>query len=606
MKTKLIPYLEKKADTKVFLFSDKIYTPEDSMKMNRGTTMIGNVLKEVSKTGKSTPQALFLISDGRNTAGEEPLGIADKLPFPVFSIKVGKITKKNNIGLESIRVNPIVYKEDSVPVTIIISNSGKERRNVTVYIKKNGRVLDKKRIPLLDIGTEHTTRLIFVPEKAGVENFEIEIGSYEGEENLQDNKRNFAVKVLKKRKTVVLLAYQLNWDYRFLMDFLKSQKDIEPIGFAKMGSNIFLVQNNDEKRKGKLDYEKIVHSDILILINPEAIDQKLFSSITGSIAKNGMGLLIIGNKIPDFSEFRNLYPFVVSGNCLTGDFEPSVTQFGFTSPLFKVNGYFPLLPPLSNPLHIKMVKASTEVYLEAKKSGSSNIPLFGSIMYGKGKIAAFTGENIWHWKMFPTVTEEKKGIYDVLMNNILKWLTIRKDEERIVLSMERTKLLWGEPVTISATLYDEMMKPVEGGIIALHLKKENEIIKDFLMDDVEMGNYEKTIGMLKPGTYSLQADVKFPEGLRTKPSLHFEITKQEIENLNTEPDSLLLNNISEASGGKLLSHKNISEELKRIQLKPIILSTQKKLMFGNNLFILLLISFIFFLEIFLRKTRGLK
>ncbi|MBA7627190.1 hypothetical protein ES703_34652 [subsurface metagenome] len=106
--------------------------------------------------------------------------------------------------------------------------------------------------------------------------------------------------------------------------------------------------------------------------------------------------------------------------------------------------------------------------------------------------------------------------------------------------------------------------------------------------------------------YTMQTEVKFPEGMRNKPTLNFEIESQEIENLNRDPNHLLLDNISDASGGKSISSENVLQEVKRLALKPLILFTRKKFYFGNNLFILLFISILFLLELFLRKLKGLK
>ena len=607
LKNKLIPSIETKADIRLLLFSDKIYVPADSLYLNKGTTIIGNVLKEASNIEEKPPSALFLISDGRSTAGEDPLEIAKRLSFPIFAVKIGKLMEENNVKISGLRVNPIVYRGDSVPVTVILSNSGVARKSVIIEIKKSGRVLDKEKISLLEAGIDYPVQLTFVPKKSGIENFEITISSYKDETNRDDNKRNFAVKVLKKRKMVVLLTYKLNWDYRFLRDFLMSQKEIEPVCYAQVNSKQFLIQHGKDEKRGNLNYETIINSDILILINPETIEQNLFSKITKRVYSEGMGLLLIGNRLPDFSEFRNVYPFVISGNPFSGDFEPIITQAGRNSPIFTTGRHLPSsLPPLSNPLRIKAVKPITEVYLEGEKRGSINVPLFGSINYGKGKIAAFTAENVWHWKMLPFATKESPRLYDELMNNILKWLAVRKEEERVMLYMEKTKLLWGEPINLSVTLYDEMMKPLEGGIIVLRLKKDNEAVEDFMMKDVGEGNYEKSITMLEPGMYTMQAEVKFPEGMRNKPTLNFEIESQEIENLNRDPNHLLLDNISDASGGKSISSENVLQEVKRLALKPLILFTRKKFYFGNNLFILLFISVLFLLELFLRKLKGLK
>jgi hypothetical protein len=189
------------------------------------------------------------------------------------------------------------------------------------------------------------------------------------------------------------------------------------------------------------------------------------------------------------------------------------------------------------------------------------------------------------------------------MNNMLKWLAARKEEERLVLFAAKTKLLWGEPIIISAALYDEMMKPTEGGTIILRFEKDDEDINEFLMKDVGNGNYEQTVAMLSPGIYRIHAEVTFPEDIRKRESITIEITSQEIENLNTEPDHLLLDNIARASNARSFSSE---EQLSSIILKPHIVVIRKKLQFSNAILILLLISLIFLLELTIRRIKGLK
>jgi hypothetical protein len=479
------------------------------------------------------------------------------------------------------------------------------RKDITIEIKKSGKVLSKTKISSVKEGIDYPVHLTFVADKSGIQNYEINIVPFEDESNREDNKRNFAVKVLKKRKTVVLLTYQLNWDYRFIRDFLITQDDLEPTCFAKIGTKQYLIQKDNKERKGNLIPEIVLNADVLILINPETIEQNLFSRITSRVSHEGMGLLIIGNKLPDFSEFRNVYPFVTSGDPLSGDFEPILPKTSLITPIFRMDEHSThTLPPLSNPLRIKMVKPVTEVFLKAKKGDMDNIPVFGSLNYGKGKIAAFTAEDIWHWKMLSLSTGMNSSTYEEIINNILKWLAVRKEEERVVLYVQKTRFLSGEPITLSATLYDEMMQPVEGGIIGINLKKGKETIEDFLLNDVGKGNYEKTITVFESGKYTLQGGVNFPKGYENKPTLQFEIESQQIEKLNFEPNHLLLDNISDISGGKSITPNK--EELANLTLKPFLNITRNRIHCGNNLIIALFISIFFLTELFLRKLKGFK
>jgi hypothetical protein len=603
---KLMPLLSKKANIEFFLFSDKIYPPQDSLQVKKGMTMIGEVLKHISQYGKREPSAVFLISDGRNTSGMNPIPLAEKLPYTIFTVPVGKVTKENNLKIESIRVNPIVYKGDSVPVTIILSNSGSSRENVEVQLRKNGKIVSKHQIKNLKQGINYPVQLTFVPMQTGVVNFNVVCNRYEDETNTVDNSDNFSVKVMKKRKTATLLAYQPNWDYKFILDFLTSQDYLETAGYARIADNKFYVQKLNKEKIGSLNPEEILLSEIIILLNPAPMERNLFFEIENRVSEKGAGLLIIGNKLPDFPEFRKLYPFVVSGKELSADIEPVLTEEGERSALFRINGRTISFPPVSNPLKVKMAKAQAKVYLQGHIKQGATVPLFGSINYGRGKVAAFTAENIWHWKMLQQSKDDNGEIFTNIMNNILKWLPIRKEEERVVLNIKKTRLLWGESLNIHASLYDEMMNPIEGGIINLHLKKDDKKLSDLLMKDVGAGNYEKIIPLLAPGNYSINAEVKFPQDIQARPSANVSIEPQPIENLDTQPNHLLLNNIARATGGEILNPETPLSELENLKLKPQIIFHKKRLNFSNSLFVLLAASIIFIVEIYLRKRKGLK
>jgi len=603
----ILSSLSTRAVTKLLLFSDKLYEPEDSLTIAKGATMIGSILDELSTIQEESPSGVFLLSDGRNTSDDDPTEIAGKLDYPVFTIPIGAVKKENNVRISGVIVNPIVYKGDSVPVTVLVSNNGKSRKNVKVQIWREAKILSRKNISTLEQDVELPIDLYIVPGKEGLVNYEATISTTDDESNKEDNRSFFAIKVKRKRKTVVVIACNLNWDYRFFKHFLIHQKNMNFIGYAKIEKSQFLIQKNNKESKGPIDLGEIEKTDILVLINPQHIDRNLMKLISSRVSNKGMGLLVVGNKLSDLSEFRNMYPFITGGSILTGDIEPKLTQVGHISNLFNINDFtITSFPPLSNPLRIKATKALTKVYLEGKPQGSKNIPILGSVTCGKGKVAAFTVENIWHWKMLSVDSNSGKQLYDQIINNILRFITVENEQEKLILSAPKTKLLWGEPVTLTATLYDDMMNPISEGFIQIHIKKDGKKIKELLMNDVGNGNYQQTINMLKPGRYAVQAQSKFPLNTKSRQTLNIQVQPQEIENLNTEPNPLLLENISHASGGKFIQSDKLQDDLKSIIFPPQILFTRFALHFSSNFTILLIITSIFLLELFLRKLKRLK
>jgi hypothetical protein len=601
---KLLPQLGNRARIELLLFSDNIYEQGDTATINKGVTMIGSSLNRIQAQSQ-IPSAVFLLSDGRNTSGDDPVEVAERLSFPVYSVKIGEIKEKNNLLISAIRVNPIVYSGDSVPVSVVLGNSGIERKEVSVTLRSREKVIAKSMIPAIAQGVETPLQLIFVPAGEGLHSYELSITTFENESSTEDNHRSFSVRVIEKRKKVLLIAFQMNWDYRFLREFLNAQEDIESHCYARVSNDYFIVEHLNEAKKGKLGTDALLSADITILINPKGIAQDYYVHITKRVFNDGMGLLILGNELPGFSAFKESYPFVLSTGARAGDVLPVPTKEGRSAHLLELNGKVPeAFPPLSNPLQIRTAKSTATVYLESSgQPGESATPLFASINYGKGKIAAFAAENLWHWKTLPYATKTMPSVYDNMMNNILKWLIARKEGERLVLHADRTKILWGEPLSVSAALYDEMMNPLEGGVIVLKIAKDGVAVGDFVMKDVGEGNYERSIPMLEPGKYTVCAEARFPEAMHSTSSFSFEVEAREIEKLTTEPNHLLLRNIAQASGGKCL---NRDAPLSDLHLDPSMTVARRRFHFARGILPLLFITALFFAELFLRKRKGLR
>ncbi len=601
----LLPSIGNQAKVSFFLFSDNIYAHEDSTGLHRASTMIGTSIDKVSTLRSPALSALFLLSDGRNTSAKDPLAVAERSAFPIYTIGMGEPSVANNLRISGLRVNPVVYVGDSVPVSVILGNTGQEQKNISMELFHNGNTIARTPVPSIEAGIELPVQLLFVPEHEGIQRYEAMVESNAQETNTEDNRRSFSVRVLKKRKRVVLLCHQLNWDYRFLREFLTLQKDIEPYCAAMISNGQFLIQQRDGMQKGTLLKSSILPADVVILINPRGMKKQLFDAIVQDVSEKGTGLLIMGNRLPAFPSFIDHYPLLFANTTSPGDAVPVPTLDGHRSSILSIKGTVPdAFPPLSDPLPVRMAKPGATVYLETTPTNArAALPLFSSITCGNGRIAALSAENLWHWKTLPLANGSPQLLYETFLNNVFKWLIARRETERLVLSAERTQLLWGEPLTVSAGLYDDMGNPQEGGIISIRIEQDTATVAEFTMKDVGAGNYEKTIPPLSPGTYTLRAQTTYPPNIGSKPFFSFEVETREIEKLNTEPDHLLLRNIADASGGRFLTR---ADGLEDIHLAPAPILLERHVRFAQGFIPLLLIALIFFSELLLRKRKGLR
>ena len=159
--------------------------------------------------------------------------------YPIHTISVGDSSKQKDIQIKNLTVNEITYLNNKVDVELLVKNTGYHEKNTTVTLSTGNIVLDSKLIILPDDGREKSFKLTFSADIEGTNEYKISLMPMSDESILENNRRDFFVKVLKNKIRVLLIGGNPDPDFAFLSRSLLKDENINLTAFV-------------EKKDGKL------------------------------------------------------------------------------------------------------------------------------------------------------------------------------------------------------------------------------------------------------------------------------------------------------------------------------------------------------------------
>src|SRR5439155_12254982 len=94
-----------------------------------------------------------------------------------------------------------------------------------------------------------TVSFTFTPDQTGRFVYTVAVPVFPDEAVIENNTKSFALKVIRDRVRVLLVAGRPSWDERFLRGLLRQDPNVELISFYILRSNSDVYQSNDEERE---------------------------------------------------------------------------------------------------------------------------------------------------------------------------------------------------------------------------------------------------------------------------------------------------------------------------------------------------------------------
>ena len=550
---------------------------------NDGSTDIGAAL---DRWHGDDVAALVLASDGMHNRGANPTTVAERLPFPVYSVALGDTTLHRDAWLANLRCNRIAMLGSVFPVELTVGASlmrGKDSR--LVIRDDDGRQLFSQTIDYNDDDFSVAVSAMLptgsgavATHKGGLRRYTVQLVPVDGELTEVNNSLSFYVDVIDARRKVALIANAPHPDLAALKNAIESNPNYE--------ATVVMA--------GEIESGKWKVGDDVNLMLLHNLPSRSHPSV--AYADGFPTLYVIGLQT-DLARFNALHSGmeitakVQRRNEVTALHRPAFALFTLDEDDIKT---IEALPPLEAPFGEARLGSDVQTLFAARLGNiDTRQPLVAATVQGSHRHAWIWGEGIWHWRLADWQSHESHTHVDHLVSQLVSFTAMQTDRNRLQVEAERS-YAEGEPITLRAVLYNENYEAVNGVDVTLNLEGADYTFRR------DGRGYSLTLPPLAEGLYRFRAAA---DGQSAEGSFAVEASNLEQQRLNA--DHSLLATISTLTGGELYSPaqlRTLNSQL--LTLKPTIYTHTLYAEFLRLPLVLVLILLMLAAEWILRKYQG--
>jgi len=605
-------------DLTVFAFAESLDVSDQGLNLTGNKTDFGRALQQLREaSGINPPDYILLVSDGRATEGEDLPDMAASLGIPVYAVAVGDSSRTDDIALTDIEFNDVVYAGRKTEIKAIISQQGNIAGRMQISLAEGDRVLTQKTDDPPGDGKSGEYVLNLTPEKPGKMFLNINISAGD-ETNTLNNRRTFAIKVLKSKLNILVYSSSVNQEYAFLNRYLESRDDyevtrvIDAPGGNRLGERFPNTQ------------EKLNSFDLVIMIDPDLSRlsshyDRLLSYMTdrGGAIMVFMGEEYVGSV--DGNRVETLSPLAVASlrtqPIRYGKFHIIPDARMVFHPVLKlaetredIMAAWANQPPFTQSLAVDSVRTGgvSLGYLE-EADDHSRTTAIAFKRYGAGKLLASSVMPFWHWAFYPIGVGGDASAYHEFLSGTIRWLTISDESDRITFKPVKEVFESGEEAAFEGFIRDEGFRPIENaaGDLIVTSRSGDTTIARILPDPARPGKYTASAGALTPGSYAYHAEINADSVRLGTFDGEFAIDDIDRETAFSDVDWTNLAMAARISGGMFASYHNIGPLVEGIDMEATEIEETHDIRLWDNLALLIIIILTLSLEWFVRKRRQL-
>ncbi|MCB9653453.1 MAG: hypothetical protein H6729_04875 [Deltaproteobacteria bacterium] len=436
--------------------------------------------------------AVLLFSDGADTEGltvEMARRRGARIGAPIYAFGFGREASAPDLAIRRVIADDFAFVHNSVTMDVEIEARGLSLAEVDVTLRKDGAVVQTKRVPLVE-GMGRAT-FEFKPRQVGKAAYEVSVPVQAGEALKTNNQRTVVLKVIRDRIRVLQVAGHPSWDVRFLREHLKRSPNIDLISFFILRSTTDVQKASQEELAlipfpvNDLFTTELSSFDVVIYQNfsyrPYRMAQYL-GNIRQYVERGGSFLMIggdtaMGDGFYAGTPIEAILPVRLAGALPfdTKDYAPRLTQEGRQHPIMQIGepGEPPdralrRLPALRSINLSSGLAPGAHVLLE-HPGLPGNPPVVAVREVGEGLSMVLATDSTWYWR-FAAVGEGGAGReFDRFWNNTLRWLTRDPELARVRLQVPHAVLPAGEAVAGAVLVLGPDYRGLEGAEAVVRL-----------------------------------------------------------------------------------------------------------------------------------------
>lgn len=559
-----------------YSFSDGV-TKGIDFKNNGLRTNFSNLFSEIKNQFENRNVAgLIIATDGCYNSGSNPEFLDFK--FPVYPIAIGDTTVYIDIRIDNVLSNEISFYGNTFPVEVSLASYLLKNEKRRLRIRNKGQKIYDEIVDFSKGEDYKILKLHLKAENVGLQTYNIEISSVEGERNVENNAYKLYVDVVDSRYNILIMkgnshpdisafksVFEQNKHYKIEVKNIEDEIIVEKYQLAV----VFGVEN--------LPKFLLEENLPLIIFFP---NQKQYSALN-----SGVGFEVKGGFEDVFAAHNQFFnKFTFSPNLLS-----------------LINS----APPLSSAFGKYTLNSNVEHVLNQKIGSISTAnPVIMLQEINERKLAFVTSEGWWKWRMHDFSVNNSHDSFDELFAKLSQYMLLQDDKSLFRLSY-RHQVSENEKIVFEASLFNKSYELVNSKNIELLITNNNK--ENFSFQFAKNGNkYIADLGFFEEGKYTFTARVS---GSDLKKSGVFDVVKLQLEQQGIVANHQILRKIAHKSSGKVFYKNQLDDLAKTLNESDknikVIYIKEKLENLINIPMILLSLLILISTEWFVRKYNGL-
>jgi hypothetical protein len=584
---KLIDKLAAKYEVRTYSFADRIkeLNTADSLTFNEKQTDISSLFDEIeTRYSNRNVGAIILASDGLYNKGSNPVYSSDKIKIPVYTIALGDTTIKKDLILSKVEHNRLAYLGNEFPMAIVINAKQLKGKTATLTVSKGGINLFTQNVNLNSDAFTSTVNVLLQAKEVGLQHYKISLSSFPEEVSTSNNVQDVFIDVLDARQKILILADAPHPDVAALKESIEANQNYEVESYT--------LDNFDKPLK---KYNLVILYQLPNAHNPatKTIAELNAAAIPVWAFSGATTLLRSDLSLSSSSKTNECEPIL----------DPNFPLFTISDELQKGSKDFPAVvcPFATTPI----ATGSNALMYQRIGIVDTKTPLMFFNTVGDNKVAIFTGEGIWRWRLQNFAANNNHKIFDEFVSKTVQYLSVKVDKSFFKV-LGKNNFFENEPIELEAEVYNESYELINDPEVTITIINSDN--KKFPFSFSKTTNaYRLNAGMMPVGEYKYEAKVKVAEKIYTQRG-EFSISPLQVELVNTVADHQLLYSLSKKHDGEMV-YPNELEKLStqlnaREDIKSVSYSEKKLTDLINVKGVFFLILTLLSLEWFMRKRSG--
>jgi uncharacterized membrane protein len=549
---------------------------EDVQAGGRSTDILGALATVLEEQRGTQPAGVLLLSDGAHHGADTGLGHLRQAGVRVVTVGVGAPEAYRDLRVASVQAPTLAFVHYPTEVNATIQTWGYRGEHIPVVLKRAGRVVATKTVPITADVFEQQVQFEIEPEEVGEFTYTVSVAPHLGEALTENNQADFPLSVARDKIRVLLVCGSPTWNYRFLRQGLKQDPSIDMISFVILRTPTDVV-NVPESQLSLIPFptqrlftQELKNFDLIIfenfsyqlyfpwfyLENVRKYVQEggAFAMLGGSLAFSQGGYA--GTPIeeilpvtlrPDRNDYRTVTQRMV------------LTEEGKAHPITRLSPdaaenqrIWAMLPELDALNLVGQVKPGATVLglSGGRVDERSSVPLLAMQRVGEGRTLALMSDYIWKWNFQMAGRLDSNQYYLQFVRQMVRWLIRDPGLKQVRIMADASEFPVGSEVTGTVQVLQDDYRPTESATLSTKLRSPHGT--EMPMQYVPAGNpgeYRYRFRADEEGLYELDVHAEIGGKTHEANRLLLRVQRPGDERQQAAPNHKLLRDIAERTGG---------------------------------------------------------